>query len=531
MKFKVPFVIALLLVLLGCGNDQSKPEQAESRQPNIIYILADDHAEKAISAYSNELHQTPNLDRIAKEGMIFRNSFVTNSICAPSRATILTGLYSHLNGKRDNSDVFNGDQPTFIKELRANGYHTSVIGKWHLQSAPQGFDFSQILIGQGDYYNPVFITNGDTSEVEGYTTTLITDRALSQLAERKAEPDKPFCMLYWHKAPHRNWMPDLQDLPGLLDQRFPEPATLRDQYEGRAAAQEADMRITDMYTSKDLKVSADYEPNDDNSGGHPSHDPMQDFNRMLRRLTKEQRAAWAPFLKAVGEEYQKIKGTEEELAWRYQRYMQDYLASVQSVDRNVGRVLDYLEESGLADNTIVIYSSDQGFYLGEHGWYDKRFMYEESMRTPLMIRYPKMIAAGSENTDLVLNLDMAPTLLELAGLQSTTSMQGRSLVPLLEGQTPEDWRASTYYHYYEYPHGWHAVHKHEGVREARYKLIRYYTDDTETYELFDLEEDPNEVDNRIGDPNLEAVETRLKERLLAHKQEFKVADDMEGLEE
>ncbi|MEL6141033.1 MAG: sulfatase [Bacteroidota bacterium] len=522
MKFKIIISLTLVLLLLGCGNEKPTSESTEPGPPNIIYILADDHAEKAISAYSSELHRTPNLDRIAKEGMIFRNSFVTNSICAPSRATILTGLYSHLNGKRDNSDVFDGDQATFIKTLQANGYHTSVIGKWHLKSAPQGFDFSQILIGQGDYYNPVFITDGDTSEATGYTTTLITDRALAQLEERKAHPDQPFCMLYWHKAPHRNWMPDLQDLPGLLEQRFPEPVTLRDNYEGRAAAQEADMRIADMYTSKDLKVSEVYQPVDDNRGGHPSHDPMKDFNRMLRRLTEEQRAAWAPFLKAVGEEYQKIKGTDEELAWRYQRYMQDYLASIQSVDRNVGRVLDYLDESGLAENTVVVYSSDQGFYLGEHGWYDKRFMYEESMRTPLMIRYPKTVAPGSENTDLVLNLDMAPTLLELAGLEPHTNMQGRSLVPLLEGETPDDWRESTYYHYYEYPHGWHSVNKHEGVREARYKLIRYYTDDSESFELFDLETDPNELDNRIGDPTLEEQETRLKERLVAHREEYSV---------
>ncbi|MEM9835041.1 MAG: sulfatase [Bacteroidota bacterium] len=520
------YLFLLPYILVNCStnsNDQNATTAGANHPPNIIFILADDHAERAISAYDTSLITTPNLDCIAREGMLFRNSFVTNSICAPARASILTGLYSHLNGKRDNVDTFNGDQATFIKTLRANGYHTSVIGKWHLKSRPQGFDYWQTLIDQGDYYNPTFITNGDTAQAIGYTSTIITDQALAQLEER-ATADKPFCMLYWHKAPHRNWMPDVQDLEGLLEKKYPEPPTLRDTYAGRAAAEEADMRIADMFVSNDLKVTSDYLAYDDNTGGHADYEPSKAWRENLERFTPEQRAAWAPFLEAVGESYLAAMAEDRELAWRYQRYMQDYLASITSVDRNVGRVLDFLDENGLAENTIVIYSSDQGFYLGEHGWYDKRFMYEESMRTPLMIRYPQMITAGSENNNLVLNVDMAPTLLEMAGLASSDDMQGQSIVPLLQGNTPPDWRDHAYFHYYEYPHGWHSVNKHEGVRGERYKLIRFYTPNSERYELFDLQDDPNELNNRYGDPELVAVTTRLKEELKVQRDKLKVKE-------
>ncbi|MEM7571687.1 MAG: sulfatase [Bacteroidota bacterium] len=512
-----------LLTVMACAPDTPAEVPEIPKRPNILFIMSDDHAERAISAYDNSLISTPNLDRIANEGMRFANSFVTNSICAPSRATMLTGLYSHLNGKLDNRDVFNGDQPTFIKDLQASGYHTSVIGKWHLKSAPQGFDYWRVLIDQGHYYNPEFVTPTDTTEIIGYTSTVITDLALEQLQQRAAG-DEPFCMLYWHKAPHRNWMPDLSDLDGLLEREFPEPPTLRDDYAGRPAAEEADMRIADMYISKDLKVTPEYAPVDPGTGGHPTFKGQQNFLDLLERFTPEQRAAWDPFLDRVGESYLQAVAEDRLLEWQYQRYMQDYISSVESVDRNVGRVLDYLDESGLAENTIVIYTSDQGFYLGEHGWYDKRFMYEESMRTPLMIRYPLLVEAGTVNEELVLNNDIAPTLLDMAGVEVPERMQGASLRPLLTQQDEPDWRDAAYYHYYEYPHGWHSVNKHDGVRTDRYKLIHFYGENGEWYELYDLETDGTEVNNRFDDPALAEVQADLMQRLEELRVELEVPE-------
>ncbi|WP_273443941.1 sulfatase [Neolewinella agarilytica] len=525
------FPLLLLILLCTCDRAQNDVANEPTPRPNILFIMSDDHAQRAISAYSDELIKTPNLDRIAKEGMLFRNSFVTNSICAPSRAAIMTGKYSHLNGKIDNLSPFNPNQWTFPEELHKAGYRTSLIGKHHLKAIPRGFDEFHGLIGQGSYYSPVFVHNGDTLEaVEGYTSTVITDYALREL--RKAatdDSDQPFMMLYWHKAPHRNWMPDTNDLPGLLDKRYPVPANLRDSYEGRPAAENADMRIADMFTSHDLKVTGDYQNPDPGTGGatfikDPKFDQVKNFRRQLGRLSPAQQKAWEPFLKRVGEEWLAVKGTDKELEWRYQRYMQDYLASVKSVDDNVGRVLDYLDESGLAENTIVIYTSDQGFYLGEHGWYDKRFMYEESHRTPLMIRYPAGVKPASVNEDLVLNIDLSSTLLDYAGISPPAELQGASLKPLLEGNRPEDWREDIYYRYYQQMDSYHRVARHEGVRDGRYKLIKFTEPGFESYELFDLETDPNEMNNRIGDPELEAVETRLEERMAALKTELKVED-------
>jgi arylsulfatase A-like enzyme len=517
-------ICLISLLLTYCRPNQEPQEKAETPPPpNILFIMADDHAQKAISAYTDELISTPNLDRLAEEGMLFQNSFVTNSICAPSRAAILTGKYSHINGKLDNLDTFDGDQWTFIKELQEAGYNTSIIGKWHLKSAPQGFDDWRVLIGQGDYYSPLMIHNGDTLErPEGYTTTVITDLAIEKLQEQ-AGSEAPFCMLYWHKAPHRNWMPDTVDLPGLLDKEYPEPDNLRDNYEGRPAAEAADMRIADMFTSMDLKLTEEYLAEDNNSGGQESFEPMQSFKRYMELLNPQQREAWQPFLKQVGESYQQAVAEGRELEWRYQRYMQDYLASIASVDRNVGRVLDYLDESGLAENTIVIYTSDQGFYLGEHGWYDKRFMYEESHRTPLMIRYPKAVKPQSATEELVLNIDLGPTLLDFAGVATPEEVQGSSLKPLLEGKSPEDWRQYVYYRYYEYPHGWHSVAKHEGVRGDRYKLI-HFTEPEEYYELYDLQNDPAEMVTRYDDPELAEVQQRLIEELAAKRKELEVTD-------
>ena len=519
----------LPLLLCTCGPAQESTSSNTPTRPNILFIMSDDHAQRAISAYTDELIQTPNLDRIAEGGMLFRNSFVTNSICAPSRAAILTGKYSHINGKIDNLNTFNPNQWTFTEALHDAGYRTSLIGKHHLQTLPKGFDEFRGLVGQGSYYNPTFVHNGDTLDPEiGYTTTLITDYALEEL-RRNADSGQPFAMLYWHKAPHRAWWPDTKDLMSVLDEEYPEPATLRDDYQGRPAAAHADMRIADMFVHHDHKVTRDYEPVDPGTGGATfwadgTQRMSDNFHRNLDRLSPEQRAAWEPFLERVGKEWQEVRGTDRELSWRYQRYMQDYMGSVKSVDDNVGRVLDYLEESGLAENTIVIYTSDQGFYLGEHGWYDKRFMYEESHRTPLMIRFPKAVAAGSENEDLVLNIDLGPTLLDYAGADLPEEVQGVSLRPLLEGDTPEDWRENIYYRYYQEMASFHRVPVHEGVRDARYKLIQYTEPGFESYELYDLETDPEEVNNRIADPELEGVKTRLMNRMVGLKEELKVPD-------
>lgn len=535
----MPIIRILFLcffVHLLCTCDRAPKTMADgieevTERPNILFIMSDDHAQRAISAYTDELITTPNLDRIAKEGMLFRNSFVTNSICAPSRAAIMTGKYSHLNGKIDNLSPFNPDQWTFPEALHDAGYRTSLIGKHHLKAIPRGFDEFHGLIGQGSYYSPVFVHNGDTLDaVEGYTSTVITDYALRELRKSATdESGQPFMMLYWHKAPHRNWMPDTSDLPGLLDQRYPLPASFRDQYAGRRAAEHADMRIADMFTSHDLKVTGDYQNPDPGTGGatfitNPNFDQVKNFRRQLARLSPAQQKAWGPFLERVGKEWRSVKGTDRELEWRYQRYMQDYLASVKSVDENVGRVLDYLDESGLAKNTIVIYTSDQGFYLGEHGWYDKRFMYEESHRTPLMIRYPAGVDAKSGSEDLVLNIDLSATLLDYAGVEVPAEVQGRSLRPILEGNTPADWREDIYYRYYQQMDSYHRVARHEGVRGERYKLIQYTEPGFEGYELFDLQTDPDEMDNRIDDPELEQIQTRLQGRLSALKEELRVED-------
>ena len=506
---------------------------APAGRPNILFIMSDDHAQRAISAYDTTLIHTPNLDRIAEGGMRFRESFVTNSICAPSRAAILTGKYSHINGKIDNLSAFDPDQWTFPEALQEAGYRTSLIGKHHLRALPRGFDEFRGLVEQGSYYNPVWVHNGDTLEPElGYTTTLTTEHALAEL-ERAAAGDEPFMMLYWHKAPHRNWMPDTSDLAGLLDRRYPEPATLRDGYEGRPRAEHADMRIADMFVSHDHKVTDAYEPDDPGTGGATFWEDgpermAENFREDLANLTPAQRAAYEPYLDRIGREWQQVKGTGEELAWRYQRYMQDYLASVKSVDDNVGRVLDYLEASGLADNTIVIYTSDQGFYLGEHGWYDKRFMYEESHRTPLMIRYPRAVAGGATADELVLNVDLAPTLLDYAGVAVPAELQGRSLRPVLERADTLAWRDDIYYRYYQQMNSFHRVARHEGVRDGRYKLIHFTEPGFEGYELYDLLTDPHELQNRIDDASLADERERLVARLAALRDELEVLPDNEG---
>ena len=457
------------------------------KQPNIIFIMTDDHASHALSCYGSKINKTPNLDRIAKEGMLFKNCFCTNSICQPSRAVILTGKYSHINGAIDNKGRFDNRQQTFPKLLQKAGYETAVVGKWHLDREPTGFDYWNILIGQGPYYNPPMIENGKQVKHSGYTTDIITDHCLKWLKDRKS--DRPFCLLYHHKAPHRNWQPGPKYLHMYDDVKIPEPETLFDDYSGRGtAAREQDMSIAKTMNNNDLKLVAP------------------------KNLTPEQKKLWDAAYEPKNEAFRRanLKG-KDLVRWKYQRYIKDYLRCIASVDDNVGRVLDYLDESGLAENTVVMYTGDQGFYLGDHGWFDKRFMYEESLRMPFLVRYPKEIKSGSVNNDIVLNLDFAPTFLDFAGVAKPADMQGHSIRLLLQNKTLKDWRKSMYYHYYEYP-AVHSVKRHYGVRTKRYKLIHFYNDIDE-WELYDLEKDPKELNNVYNNPAYSDEVKKLKAEL------------------
>jgi arylsulfatase A-like enzyme len=506
------------LGVLVVGSYLAIRRPAPATPPNIIVIMADDHAEQAISAYGSTLIRTPNIDRLADEGIRFRASFVTNAICAPSRAVLLTGMYSHRNGLRDNRDEFDGSQMTFPKLLQQAGYETALVGKWHLKTEPTGFDHWKVLIGQGHSYRPVFSDNGVEVEHPGYVTDLITDFALEFLETR--DTGKPFCLLYQHSAPHRNWMPSPKHLDLFADREFALPPTFRDDYKGRPAAREADMRIADMYLSLDMKLQEGSYERETGTGGDPEFDPEPAWRDAYARMSAEEKAAWdaryEPINRAFADDPPEGAGLTE---WKFQRYLEDYLRCVASIDDNLGRLLDRLDELGLSDNTIVIYTSDQGFFLGEHGWYDKRFMYEESMRTPLIIRYPNEITAGQVADALVVNLDTAPTILDFAGVPVPPHMQGRSLRPLTLGQTPHDWRHGVYYHYYEYPHGWHRVHPHYGVRTDRYKLIHFYGE-LDVWELYDLEKDPHELTNVYGDAEYSDITETLLEQLRTLQREF-----------
>ena len=513
MKNKWIYLVALILII-GCTKDYETVQK-----PNIIFIMSDDHAERAISAYGDDLIQTPNIDRIANEGIRFNNSFVTNSICAPSRAVMLTGKYSHLNGLRDNRDEFDGSQLTFPKLLQKAGYQTSIIGKWHLKTEPTGFDYYKVLKGQGMYYGPTFIENGDTIQYDGYVTNLITDFAIENLKNR--DKNKPFCMLYHHKAPHRNWMPDTKYLNLYDGEDIPLPETFYDDYSTRsAAAREQDMRIENMYLSVDMKLQPEDYDVETGSGGKKSFNAVPGWTNAYNLMTAEEKNAWDahydPLNKAFRDE--NLSGNAL-LEWKYQRYMKDYLRTVASVDDNVGRLLDYLDEEGLSENTIVIYTSDQGFYLGEHGWYDKRFMYEESFSMPLMVRYPPEISPGKVVDELVMNLDFAPTILDYAGVEIPDEMQGVSLRNLMAGEQQPGWRKSVYYHYYEYPHGWHNVKRHYGVRTDRYKLIHFYND-IDAWELYDLMLDPNELNNLYDNPDYSKIVDELKVELARLREQF-----------
>ncbi|HUW93319.1 MAG TPA: sulfatase [Bacteroidales bacterium] len=487
----------LALVLVSCN-------QKVSEQPNIVFIMSDDHGYQAISAYDGSLNSTPALDRLADEGVIFRNSFVCNSICAPSRAALLTGKHSQANGHLDNRHRFDSSQVTFPKLLQAAGYQTALIGKWHLQSQPMGFDYWNILPGQGLYYNPDFIEMGKRYREKGYTTTLITDMAIEWISNR--DKSKPFCILVHHKAPHRNWLPDTLDFDLFDGTRFPVPDNYFDDYSGRQAASLQEMSIArDMRLSSDLKIKG--------ADGDSVTQIEKDYLASLRnRMSPREYKAWNKEYDSISREFLANRPVGDSLAlWKLNRYLTDYLRTIQSIDRNTGRLIDFIDSTGLRDNTLIVYTSDQGFYLGEHGWFDKRFMYEESFRTPLLMRLPKGYSASGDIDQMVQNIDLAPTFLEMAGVKPPKEIQGISLLPLLKGKKVRKWRDAIYYHYYEYP-GEHQVRRHYGIRTDRYKLIHFYGD-IDQWELYDLVTDPHEMKNLINDAAYISVTKDMKSRL------------------
>ena len=524
-------LIATILLLTATGIYSCSTEKKEATPPNIVFIMSDDHAYQAVSAYSDELIQTPNIDRLANEGAMFTRATVTNSICAPSRAVLLTGKHSFINGKVDNVQPFNWDQPNFPKLMQANGYQTAMIGKIHLDGIPQGFDYSMVLPGQGHYFNPDFLIEGERVRKEGYVSDIITKTTLDWLKNER-DPEKPFCLLYHHKAPHREWEPAERHYREFTKRTFREPANLFDDYEGRGtAAKTAEMNILKhMNWAGDSKL---YPETIEELGIEPtvlgprnvSWD-IAAFERTIGRYNEEQKAAWDEVYGPINEEFKREyprMNKVDLMRWRFQRYMQDYLGTIAGIDEGVGQVLDYLDEAGLTENTIVVYTSDQGFYLGEHGWFDKRFMYEESFRTPLLMRYPKEIKPGTVIDDLVQNLDFAPTFLDYTGIEAPEEMQGESFRKLVAGET-DQWRDAVYYTYYEYP-SVHMVKRHYGVATDRYKLMHFYYDIDE-WEMYDLDTDPMEMNNIYGDPDYADVQQELHEKLEELREYYGDSDDL-----
>jgi arylsulfatase A-like enzyme len=516
--------LAIFTLLLSACRQAA--EEAKER-PNIVFIMSDDHAYQAISAYDERLISTPNIDRLAREGMLFTNASVTNSICAPSRATILTGKHAHIHGKIDNVFPFDTSNITFPQILHDNGYQTAMFGKLHFGNNPKGFDEFKILPGQGDYYNPDFITSeGDTS-IQGYVTDIITDMTLDWLGNRR-EKDKPFMLFYLHKASHREWFPAPRHYKEFTQRTFPEPATLFDDYEGRGtAAKEAEMNLLEHMTiSADNKIYPELAK--ELGVEEPGEWGYRVFKSKYSRFTEEQKQEWDAVYGPINDEFAELYPTMDDstfMRWKYQRYMQDYLACVAAVDENVGRVLDYLDENGLSDNTIVVYTSDQGFYLGEHGWFDKRFIYDESFLTPLLVKWPKKIKPGSVSNAMVQNLDFAQTFLEAAGVEAPEDMQGESLMPLLQGDSQKWGRDAAYYHYYEYP-GAHMVKRHYGIVTENYKLAHFYYDIDE-WELYDRKKDPRELNNVYNDPAYAKVVEELTQKLYELREQYKDSEELD----
>ena len=496
---------ALTAGTLGCGirSPEAEPlSAAVPERPNILFLFSDDHAAHAISAYQTvlkygvKLPPTPNLDRLAKDGMLFANSFVTNSICGPARATVLTGQYGHINGVMTNNEALHPTTVTFPRLLQAAGYETSIFGKWHLRTRPEGFDRYEILTGQGTYYNPVLHSAADSVKYTGYTLDVVTDRAMSWLATER-DRRKPFMMMLAFNAPHRWWDPGPAQLAMYRDTAFEVPSTFDDNGAGRASpARDPEMKIELDLIPRDLKLESP------------------------RNLNAAQLSAWSAAYEGENAKFRAAGLSGEALTkWKYQRFIADYMRVIAGLDAQVGRVLDGLDAAGLLKNTVVVYSSDQGFFLGDHGWFDKRWMYEESLRTPLIVRWPGVVKPGSRNGDLVMNLDLAETFLDIAGVTAPASMQGRSLVPLLRGATPSDWRDAIYYQYFEYP-GWHAVRRQYGVRTARYKLIHYY--EVNEWELFDLERDPEELKSAYSEASYAPVRKQLEVKLQSLRAQYSV---------
>ena len=513
-KLLVAISIFCIIFSSACKEKAKEEKQEKQDPPNIVFIMSDDHAYQAISAYGHGLNNTPNIDRIAKDGAIFNKGFVTNSICAPSRAVILTGKHSHINGKVDNILPFNWGQDNFAKELQNAGYQTALIGKIHLDGLPQGFDYSNVLEGQGQYYAPDFVENGVKKTYPGYVTHVTTDLALEWL-DNKREKEKPFLLMYHQKAPHRTWMPEEKYFTLFDDKTFTAPSNFYDEYEGRPAAAAQEMSIY-----KNMDVVYDLKMLDKEKEIKTPYRGM--FQNQYDRMTKEEKTVWDAHYDPIIKEFKSknLKGKDLAL-WKFNRYMQDYLRTIQSVDDGVGEILAYLKENGLEENTIVVYTSDQGFYLGEHGWFDKRFMYEESFRTPILMKYPKEIKPGTVINDLVQNLDFAPTFLDYAGVEIPQDIQGESFRKLVSGEVSE-WRDAIYYTYYEYP-AEHHVKRHYGVRTDKYKLIHFYYDIDE-WELYDLDKDPTEMNNIYNNPEYASVQENMHKRLLELRKKYGDSD-------
>ncbi|GAA4902286.1 sulfatase [Ferrimonas pelagia] len=514
---------ALSLVILG-----SLSAAHAAQRPNIVFVFNDDHTRQAIGAYNDRfemLDPTPNIDKMAEQGMRFDRAYVGNSICAPSRATVLTGKHSHKNGKFNNQkdNVFDHDQQTFPKLLQQGGYKTALIGKTHLGHGWGGFDHLDYFPMGGDYYNPIFTGhNNKRTQVEGYVTDVIMERGIDWM-ESQRQSGEPFMLALWNKAPHREFLPAIRHADKWHDIELPLPATLYDDYENRPAAAMQTMHIDhNLGFWYDLKVLEMEDPKDGTQMGG---------TRWHQRMTDAQRSAWDAKRKPMDDAFLAQKLTGNELfEWKYQRYVKDYLRTSYAIDESIGELMEYLEKSGLAENTIIVYSSDQGFFLGEHGWYDKRFMYEESYSTPLIVRWPAAVKAGSVNADLVQNIDFAPTFLDLAGVDIPEDVQGKSLVPLFKGETPEDWRKSLYYHYVDEAHD---VRPHEGVSTDQFKLIRFYGkdfEDGEFWEFYDNQRDPEEINNAIDNPEYKLEIKRLKKELAKLRKKYEVPDGWPALE-
>lgn len=520
--------IPMTAALLPAGTAAA---QNPAGKVNIVHIMSDDHSYQTISAYGgpiSKLAPTPNIDRLAARGALFTRAYVENSISSPSRATLLTGKYSHMHGqiKLGRKSAFNGDQMTFPKLLQQAGYQTAIIGKWHLWSEPQGFDYYKILNGQGTYYHPEFSTKEHPEFVreEGYVANIVTDDAIDWLEHRDRE--KPFCLLVHHKSVHRNWFPELKYARLYEDVTFPEPETLFDDYSTRSDA----ARMQQMTIEHEMKMVDDckvYELLENKQA-------KNNFNAEFLRMTPEEQARFMEIYGPLNEEMLAagLKG-EELVRWKYQRYIKDYVRCVKSLDDEIGRLMDYLDENGLSENTIIVYTSDQGFYMGEHNWFDKRFMYEESFRTPLVISYPKRIAPGTVCDELVQNIDYAPTFLALAGVEIPDEICGVPLTPLFEtGKAPAGWRDELYYHYYDYP-AIHNVRRHDGILTRNYKLIHFKDQGggnkgedlpIDSWEFYDLKADPAEINNVYGDPRYAEVVADLKKRLADKRSELKIEE-------